>query len=294
MRGGPETADIQYVVLPDSTDPYLLARVRWPDVSQAISAGRPYWQDDPGLFDLPYDSSSARVTPGQAASIAARWGAQLISDEARSAPPVIRRMPANWSNLTPAERHAWALEHIAERRARTSPFGRLRSRLRARNRPARTVELEPAARTTSVISVPANERPTEGRTDLAVEDRRRLSTAAVERRRHPRVDVYGTVQFAYGHRVISAYLVNFSQGGMHCVLPDAQSLVELGGVLDSPLLLEDDASKCRIALDVASNVTWHRDIGPGNQIGVAFAQLNDEQVERAQRFLVMAGAQSGA
>src|ERR1700722_10346246 len=40
--------EVQYLVLGDRTDPYLLARVRWPDIAQAISAGCPDWQDDLG------------------------------------------------------------------------------------------------------------------------------------------------------------------------------------------------------------------------------------------------------
>lgn len=41
MGGGSEAAEVQYLVLPNSTNPFLLARVRWPDVAEAISAGIP-------------------------------------------------------------------------------------------------------------------------------------------------------------------------------------------------------------------------------------------------------------
>jgi hypothetical protein len=104
--------DVQYLVLPDATNPHLLARVRWPDVFQAISAARPDWQDDFGLFDLPYDPNSSAVTIDQAAAIAAEWGAHLPSDEAAPAsePPLMRRMPADWSNLSRAEKRAWSIE----------------------------------------------------------------------------------------------------------------------------------------------------------------------------------------
>ena len=110
MSGGSVVAEVRYLVLPDSVNPYLLARVRWPDVAQAISMGRPEWQADPGLFDLPYDPNSAEVSPAQAASIAARWGAHMPSDTAEPSSSLIRRMPANWSDLTPAEKRAWSLE----------------------------------------------------------------------------------------------------------------------------------------------------------------------------------------
>jgi hypothetical protein len=118
----PEPVEVQYHALPDSANPYLLARVRWPDVAQAISAGCPDWLDDVGLFDLPNDPSSVPVTLARATAIAANWGTQLPSDATvgGTGPALIRRMPANWSNLTPAEMRAWSLESVIGRRARRS------------------------------------------------------------------------------------------------------------------------------------------------------------------------------
>ena len=109
MKGAGE---VQYLVLPDSENPYLLARVRWPDVFQAISPVRPDWQDDPGLFDLPYSPSSTAVTLEQATAIAADWGAQLPADDDSGRPrrALMRRMPADWSNLSRAEKRAWSIE----------------------------------------------------------------------------------------------------------------------------------------------------------------------------------------
>jgi len=106
-----EMREIQYLVLPDPTEPFLLARVRWPDVCQAISPVRPDWQDDPGLFDLPYAPTSTTVTSEEAAQLAAEWGARLPSDEEdqTSGPSLIRRMPSDWSNLSTAERRAWSI-----------------------------------------------------------------------------------------------------------------------------------------------------------------------------------------
>ncbi len=104
--------EVNYFVMLHAERPYLLARVRWPDVYQAMSAVRPEWQDDIGLFDLPYDPMSTPVTLKQAAAIAAEWGARPPADvpAATPKPVLIRRMPADWSNLSRAEREAWSIE----------------------------------------------------------------------------------------------------------------------------------------------------------------------------------------
>ncbi|HVA08078.1 MAG TPA: hypothetical protein VNG12_15180, partial [Acidimicrobiales bacterium] len=117
----PGESEVQYLVLPNATNPYFLARVRWPDIHQAISSARPEWQDDPGLFDLPYNASSTRVTADQAAAIAADWGAHLPSEDTPHVAEfsLIRRMPADWSNLSPAEKRAWNLEFVRTRRSIT-------------------------------------------------------------------------------------------------------------------------------------------------------------------------------
>ncbi len=110
-----ETANrrrVKYVVLPNAEAPFLLARVRWPDVYQAISAVRADWQDDPGLFDLPYAPESVHISQERAAEIAEEWGTELPAEEAdhQPGPTLIRRMPADWSNLSTAERRAWSIE----------------------------------------------------------------------------------------------------------------------------------------------------------------------------------------
>jgi hypothetical protein len=129
--------DVQYYVLPDPDDPYLLARVRWPDVCQAISPVRTHWQDDPGLFDAPYDPGTTRVTRERAAAIAAEWKAHLPSDDTGGAFefPLMRRMPADWSNLSRGEKRAWSIDllktPVRRERARTgSRFVMLRFRRR--------------------------------------------------------------------------------------------------------------------------------------------------------------------
>jgi hypothetical protein len=130
--GGRAADDIQYLVLFDPADPVLLARVRWPDVFHAISPARPDWQSDPGLFDLPYDTSSTAVSFEEATAIAAGWGATLPGPDApMSNDPahqtVIRRMPANWSNLSPAEQRAWSIHLVTSGKPATGRrFGRRR------------------------------------------------------------------------------------------------------------------------------------------------------------------------
>ena len=113
----PADGEVKYLVLADRAVPYLLARVRWPDVAQAISAASPDWLDDSGLFDLPYDPSAVTVSFPQAASVAAGWGRQLHAEAAEGVPAYIRRMPANWSDLSPSERRAWGIEFVGRRRA---------------------------------------------------------------------------------------------------------------------------------------------------------------------------------
>jgi len=106
--------EVKYFVLLHAERPYLLARVRWPDVYQAMSPVRPEWQEDIGLLDLPHDPASTTVTLKQAAAIAAEWGARppAAMPAATPKPVLIRRMPADWSNLSRAEREAWSIEFV--------------------------------------------------------------------------------------------------------------------------------------------------------------------------------------
>ena len=112
MRDHRHVRPIAYLVLPNAEAPFLLARVRWPDVYQAVSAVRTDWQDDPGLFDLPYAPASVHISYEEALEIAEGWGARLPSEEAnqQTGPSLIRRMPSDWSGLSTAERRAWSIE----------------------------------------------------------------------------------------------------------------------------------------------------------------------------------------
>jgi hypothetical protein len=120
-------SEIRYVTLNDDAKPILLARVRWPDVAEAISFGCSDWQTDPGLFDLPYDPSGVEITLDRAEEIAAQWGVHLPDGPSvlERRPSLIRRMPANWSDLTSAERRAWSVA--------VGPMRRRNRRKRARS-----------------------------------------------------------------------------------------------------------------------------------------------------------------
>jgi hypothetical protein len=236
-------ADIGYYVLADRAVAYLLARVRWPDVAQAISAASPDWLDDTGLFDLPYDPGSVLLSFEQAASVAAGWGTQLHAEPARDAPSYIRRMPANWSELTPSERGAWGLEFVGKRRA---PVRRIR-------RPA----LVPTAR-----------------------DR-----AEIERRNDARVQLGGRAHIWLGHTTLSAALVDLSEHGARCVLPEKPWPVAPGDALAGPLVLEVESNDARICLDVTSRISWQRSTGDGTQFGVSFTELTRDERRGVQRFL---------
>ncbi|MGA3215823.1 MAG: PilZ domain-containing protein [Acidimicrobiales bacterium] len=269
------------MVLPDEIKPYLLARVRWPDVAQAISAGRPDWQEDPGLFDLPYDPSSVTVTRAEATSIAEAWGADIDSDTALPALSLIRRMPANWSNLVPAEKRAWSLEYVTGRHRPAPRPGRLRSHFRTR---------EPSQQTTRLIGLPAMKPRLAPIYDSASRSDSSPATVATERRGYPRVPVQGRAQISSYRKAISAHLVDLSQSGVNCVVPDARSLRQFGLNLDSPVVLESGLSGSRIRLDVNGRIVWRRNLGPGIRLGIVFGELNNDQAEQVRQFLVNASA----
>lgn len=282
---------LQYLVIPDAQNPYLLARVRWPDVAQAISVGRPYWQDDPGLFDLPYDPVGAQVSPARAAAIAASWGANFHSDPSASMPSIIRRMPANWSEMVPAERRAFSLEFVAGRRAPVDGTSWWRSLFRLPGRRSSLPAFELSEDLTGVQAGPGNSNGNgNGQGHLAgLKDA--TNGQSSERRRHARVPLDGRAHMSRGRHVISANLVNVSQGGVHCVVSAANSLPKAGGKLDPPLLLEHEPTNSSIILDVASCVTWQKNDGPAVQLGVVFAELDSEQSDLVQGFLMTVGAE---
>jgi hypothetical protein len=268
----PGNGEIHYLVLADHAVPYLLARVRWPDVAQAISAGCPDWLDDIGLFDLPYDPNAVPVSFTQAASVAAGWGRELGTEPAANVPSFIRRMPANWSDMTPGERRAFGIERGARRPLPARRLRRIRASQATAGAPA------PGA-------APGNERAS-GSAPAPQGD-------GAERRQQVRVRVDGRGHIRSGQSTLSAALVDLSEGGMHCVLPDAHLALTPGQRLGGPFLLEGEAAGSRVCIAVAGRFSWVHHSSSGTHFGVTFDDLNGGEVEGVHRFQVTASSRRG-
>ncbi len=262
--------ELRYLVLAERAVPYLLARVRWPDVAQAISAASPDWLDDPGLFDLPYDPSAVFVSFPQAASVAAGWGRRLEAEAAEDIPSYIRRMPANWSDLSPSERRTWGIEFVGRRGA---PARRAR---RPRPRQAMVAGSMAGARSGQPADVT-----------------RVLGSEATERRGTLRVRLYGRAHIRCEHTTISAGLVDLSELGVGCVVPEAMPLIRSGATLGEPFLLEAEVETSRICLDVAGRISWHQSTAGGTHFGVVLGELASDETEGVQRFLAAASRKGG-
>jgi len=250
-----DTREMSYLVLTDRAVPYLLARLRWPDVAQAMTVSRPRWLEDPGLFDLHYDCGAVNVSFAQAASVAAGWGSRL-RPEAAAEGPVMRRMSSSLLEKSRRNGHAWSIEFVGRRRGS--------SRRVAYPRPV------------SVKGAPA---------DGAA---RGPESAHLERRRYPRVRIDGTAHIRSGPASISAGLVDLSEGGMRFVQPGPQPALTPGAALDGPFLFAAEGNASRICLDVAGRIVWRRSIGASTHYGVAFSDLAEAENEGLQLFLAAA------
>jgi PilZ domain len=292
------TGEVSYLVLADRAVPYLLARVRWPDVAQAISAACPDWLDDPGLFDLPYDPSAVTVSFAQAASVATGWGRQLHAEAAEGAPSYIRRMPANWSDLSPSERRTWGIEFVGRRRAPALRTGRLRPlQAKVGSSPAfaRAIAGSSAfARANGRVGALARrggdpaagvDRPAANGRGHPADVTSALGGVANERRSHVRVQLDGRAHIRCEDTTISAALVDLSERGVRCVLPEAPPLIAPGATIGGPFLLEAEAGESRICLDVVGRISWHRSTAAGTDFGVAFAELGNGETEGVRRLL---------
>jgi hypothetical protein len=71
------TTTVQYAVAGDLAKPFRLARLRWPDIAEGITAKRPEWTTDRKLFDWLYESDGMWIDHEQARQIAESWGATL-------------------------------------------------------------------------------------------------------------------------------------------------------------------------------------------------------------------------
>jgi hypothetical protein len=283
-------------VLTDRAAPYLLARVRWPDVAQAITVGSPDWLDDPGLFDLPYHRSAVKVSFAQAASVAAGWGRQLSAEPAEGVPSCIRRMPANWSDLSPVERRAYGLESVGRKRVSSRRLRRLRS-----SQPEIGAFVPGAAQANGNVATFAGGDPRTGVHEPPANGHGQAAGltsgpggVVTERRRHVRVPVDGRAHILWGRATISVGLVDLSEGGVQCVLPEAPRMLAQGAALGRPFLLEAEVTTSRICLDVASWISWSRSIRAGTHFGVVFGELDDGETEGVHRFLVAASSRRGS
>jgi len=55
--------------------PYILARLRWPDLAESISPHNPEWTTQRSMFYMLYDSSGEWVSEEYAREFAESWGA---------------------------------------------------------------------------------------------------------------------------------------------------------------------------------------------------------------------------
>jgi len=280
-----DRGEVRYLVLADLGVPYLLARVRWPDVAQAISAATPDWVEDSGLFDLPYNPSAVTVSFPQAASVAAGWGTQLHAEAAQDAASYIRRMPANWSDLSPSERRTWGIEAVGRQRAPARPLRRLQP-LQAKI--AGLSAMAQAGRHVAALPRPAANG--HGRLDNVTSG---PGEVADERRGDPRVRVVGRAQIRCEHTTVTAGLVDLSERGVQLVLPKAPPLVAPGAMVGGPFLLEAAARASLICLDVAGRISWQQSNGSGTHFGVAFGELARGETEGLQLLLAATGINGG-
>lgn len=114
-----------------------------------------------------------------------------------------------------------------------------------------------------------------------------------ERRNHMRVRVDGWAHIRTGNATISAGLVDLSEGGLGCILPEVSSALVQGTRLQGPFLLEADVTTWRICLDVAGRIIWHRSTGADTQFGVAFGELDEGETDGVQRFIAAACSRRG-
>jgi hypothetical protein len=66
-------------------EPYLLALLRWPELSEVVGRNKPTWNYDPGLRDMIYDCSGASVSEEYARILAATWSATCPVDDDKPA-----------------------------------------------------------------------------------------------------------------------------------------------------------------------------------------------------------------
>jgi hypothetical protein len=264
MNPGPR--DIVYLALPDAVRPYLLARVRWPDVAQAVTVECAVWQEDPGLFDLPYHPYSVRLTHDEAADIARTWGVDIADDGAapEPGPLVIRRMPSNWGMLAPAERRAWGLDLAVLTSSAGPRSAGLGARWAGRARAGR------------------------GLADAISRLRRRRATP--DRRGDERIRIAGLAHLSVCDVNLSASVLDISRRGLHCFALDMPADAQSGERVRTALALEQLNGSEQIDLESDAAIIWRRDVDGGSHFGVAFEVHDSEQAERIHGLLAVAAS----
>jgi hypothetical protein len=261
--------DAQYLVFPSGDRPYLLACVRWPDIALAISTHCTAWREDQGLFDLPYEPGAQVVSAGEAAAIAAAWGGELPADSALVDAELAlhRRMPANWSHLSPVERRAWL--------PRRPPVAR----------PPRIAAVQAAPGFAVLEGVEVAE-PYQPVLDGAGDGQ----ASGPDRRRYERVTARGRVILYCGHRKITADLVDVSLGGARCAVSD--DVTDLDSVTTvTPLVIERAVGGPPLMLDVPCVVVWKRPgDGGAHHLGVQFGELGDRHLEGLRELIAAEAA----
>ena len=106
--------------------------------------------------------------------------------------------------------------------------------------------------------------------------------------------VDGRANILWGRDTISVGLVDLSEGGVQCVLPEAARMLAPGAVLGSPFLLEAEVTTSRLCLDVASRISWNHSVRTGTHFGVVFGDLADGETDGVHRFLVAASSRRGS
>lgn len=66
---------LSYAVERTGRVPYVLARLRWPDLAECISPKYPEWRTHRRMFYMLYDSSGEIVSEEYARKLADQWGA---------------------------------------------------------------------------------------------------------------------------------------------------------------------------------------------------------------------------
>ena len=115
-----------------------------------------------------------------------------------------------------------------------------------------------------------------------------LADGAAERRRHVRIGLLGRAHIRYAHTTLTAGIVDLSERGIRCVLPEGMQPAATGATLEGPFVLEAEVHRSRLCLDVAGRISWQHHNGDGMDFGVALGQLADDETEGLRRLLTLA------